>query len=79
MLLNTGDNFTIDNSNEFSPLTGASFDTTLIANNPSLKILYQQTVIAEKKQESRNCTNVARFQSGIFESKHYWFSKCKRY
>ncbi|MEO5571942.1 MAG: CusA/CzcA family heavy metal efflux RND transporter, partial [Bacteroidia bacterium] len=67
MLLNTGDNFTVDNGNPFSPLTvGASFDTTLIANNPSLKLLYQQAIIAEKNKKVETAQTLPDFKVGYF-------------
>lgn len=48
MLLNTKENFTVSISENFQPLSLiASFDTSLIANNPSLKLMYQQALIAE--------------------------------
>jgi len=55
ILLNADGNFSIENGNILSPQTiTASFDTTLVANNPSLKLRYQQAIIAteNKKVES---------------------------
>jgi cobalt-zinc-cadmium resistance protein CzcA len=57
--MNTSEDFTItvnENFNRF--ILSNSFDTTLIANNPSLKVLYQQAVIAEQNKKVRNGINI---------------------
>lgn len=67
MLLNSEDDFTIENSNYFSPLTvSASFDTTLITNNPSLKLLYQQAIIAEQNKKLEKAQTLPDFNIGYF-------------
>ncbi|MBK8655362.1 MAG: hypothetical protein IPN20_15970 [Haliscomenobacter sp.] len=61
-LMNTGEEFTIDNGGNFQPLVlSNSLDTSMIANNAALKVLYQKAVIAEKNKKSRNRINAARF------------------
>ena len=67
MLLNSADDFTIENTTAFSPLTiPASFDTVLIANNPSLKLLYQKSVIAEKNKKVETAQTLPDFNVGYF-------------
>ena len=61
-LMNTSEDFTITVNENWQPLVlSSSFDTTLIANNPSLKVLYQQSVIAEQNKKVRNGFYIARF------------------
>jgi cobalt-zinc-cadmium resistance protein CzcA len=67
MLLNSADDFTIENTTAFTPLTvAASFDTSLIANNPSLKLLYQQAVIAEQNKKVEKAQTLPDFNIGYF-------------
>ena len=66
-LLNSNEEFTIENNGNFQPLVlGSSFDTTLIANNPSLKVLYQQAVIAEKNKKLETASTLPDFNVGYF-------------
>jgi heavy metal efflux system protein len=66
-LMNTSENFTILVSEILEPITlSNSFDTTLIANNPSLKVLYQQAVIAEKNKKVEIASALPDFNVGYF-------------
>jgi cobalt-zinc-cadmium resistance protein CzcA len=67
MLMNTSEDFTIDNNGNFQPLVlSSSLDTTLIANNPSLKVLYQQAVIAEQNKKVETASTLPDFNVGYF-------------
>jgi cobalt-zinc-cadmium resistance protein CzcA len=53
-LLNTSEDFTISDSGNFQPISlSNSLDNSLVANNPSLKVLYQQAIIAEQTKRLR--------------------------
>ncbi len=66
-LMNTHEDFTVSASGEFQPLTiSGSFDTTLVANNPSLKVLYQQAVIAEQNKKLESASVLPDFNVGYF-------------
>ena len=65
MLLNTKENFTVSISENFQPLSLiASFDTSLIANNPSLKLMYQQALIAEHDKKWETALTLPDFKVG---------------
>ncbi|HQP01017.1 MAG TPA: TolC family protein, partial [Bacteroidia bacterium] len=65
MLLNTKENFTVSISENFQPLSLiASFDTSLIANNPSLKLMYQQALIAEHDKKVETALTLPDFKVG---------------
>jgi len=65
--MNTSEDFTIDNSANYQPIVLSNlFDTTLIANNPSLKYLYQQAVIAEKNKKVETASTLPDFNVGYF-------------
>mgnify|MGYP003478268459 FL=1 len=65
--MNTSEDFTIDNNGNFQPLVlSSSLDTTLIANNPSLKVLYQQAVIAEQNKKVETASTLPDFNVGYF-------------
>jgi cobalt-zinc-cadmium resistance protein CzcA len=65
MLLNTADDFSITTDKNFQPLSfTASFDTSLIENNPSLKLLYQQAVIAEQNKKVETAQTLPDFKVG---------------
>lgn len=65
MLLNTTENFTVSISENFQPLSLiASFDTSLIANNPSLKLMYQQALIAEHDKKVETALTLPDFKVG---------------
>lgn len=50
--MNASEDFVIAENNDFQPITlSNSLDTSLIANNPSLKFLYQQALVAEKTKK----------------------------
>lgn len=66
-LMNTSEEFTIEYSGNFQPLVMSnSFDTTLIANNPSLKVLYQQAIIAEQNKKVERASALPDFNVGYF-------------
>jgi cobalt-zinc-cadmium resistance protein CzcA len=66
-LLNTNEEFTIDNNRNFQPLVlGSSFDTSLIENNPSLQALYQLATIAEQNKNVEAATALPDFNIGYF-------------
>jgi cobalt-zinc-cadmium resistance protein CzcA len=66
-LMNTSEDFTITVNGNWKPLIlSSSFDTTLIANNPSLKVLYQQAIIAEKNKKLETASALPDFNLGYF-------------
>ncbi len=66
-MMNTSEDFTIGTNGNFKPLTiSNSFDTALIVNNPSLKELYQQAVIAEKNKKVEVASAFPDFNLGYF-------------
>jgi len=66
-LMNTSEDFVLSDNANFQPLMlSSSFDTTLIANNPSLKVLYQQAVIAEKNKKVETASTLPDFNVGYF-------------
>ncbi len=66
-LMNMSEDFAINNSDNFQPLTiSNSLDTTLITNNPSLKLLYQQAVIAEQNKKVETASTLPDFNVGYF-------------
>ena len=66
-LMNTSENFVLSDNGAFQPLVMSnSFDTTLIANNPSLKVLYQQAVIAEQNKKLETASALPDFNVGYF-------------
>lgn len=64
--MNTNEDFTVSNKGEFQPLTLNSVDTSLIANNPSLKLLYQDAVIAERTKKLEIAQTLPDFRVGYF-------------
>lgn len=66
-LINTSEDFIIADSGNFEPLLiGNSLDTSLIANNPSLKFIYQQAVIAEQNKKVEATSLMPDFNIGYF-------------
>jgi cobalt-zinc-cadmium resistance protein CzcA len=66
-LMNISEEFTISDSGNFQPITLSNlFDTTLITNNPSLKLLYQQAIIAEKNKNVETASTLPDFNVGYF-------------
>jgi cobalt-zinc-cadmium resistance protein CzcA len=66
-LMNTSEDFAINDSENFQPLAiFNSLDTTLITNNPSLKLLYQQAVIAEQNKKVETASTLPDFNVGYF-------------
>ncbi|MFY9308654.1 MAG: CusA/CzcA family heavy metal efflux RND transporter [Bacteroidia bacterium] len=66
-LMNTTENIVIAENPNFLPITlSNSFDTSLIANNPSVKFLYQQAVIAEKTKKVETAALLPDFTVGYF-------------
>ena len=65
--MNTSEEFTIDIGKAYQPLSLiSSFDTTLIANNPSLKVLYQQAIIAAQNKKIETASILPDFNVGYF-------------
>jgi cobalt-zinc-cadmium resistance protein CzcA len=65
--MNSKEEFTIANKGDFGPMTlGNAFDTTLIANNPALKLLVQEAVIAEKTKKVEVASALPDFNVGYF-------------
>lgn len=65
--MNSNENFAIEKTSNFQPLDLlSSFDTTLIANNISLKVLYQQVILAEQNQKLEIASNKPDFTLGYF-------------
>ncbi len=66
-LMNTAEDFVISVNQDFLPLTlSNSLDTSLITNNPSVKFLYQQAVIAEKTKKVEVSMVMPDFTIGYF-------------
>jgi len=66
-LLNTSEDFTIYESADFSPISLAtSFDTSLVANNPWLKVLYQKAIMAEQNKLVEKAAALPDFNIGYF-------------
>lgn len=64
--MNASEDFTINNSGDFQPLTLSNIDTSLISNNPSLKLLYQDAVIAERTKKLEIAQTLPDFKVGYF-------------
>jgi len=66
-LMNTNEQFTLKEELNYQPITlSLSLDTSLIANNPSLKLLYQQAVIAEQNKKVETASSLPDFTVGYF-------------
>lgn len=66
-LMNTNEQFTIKGELNYQPITlSLSLDTSLIANNPSLKLLYQQAIIAEQSKKVETASSLPDFKVGYF-------------
>ncbi|MBK9729054.1 MAG: CusA/CzcA family heavy metal efflux RND transporter [Saprospiraceae bacterium] len=66
-LLNSSEDFTILTNDNFQPLIiSNSFDFTLIANNPSLLVLYQQALIAEQNRKVEISSTLPDLNVGYF-------------
>lgn len=66
-LMNTNEQFTLKEELNYQPITlSLSLDTSLIANNPSLKSLYQQAVIAEQSKKVETASSLPDFTVGYF-------------
>lgn len=64
-LMNSNENFEV--SETFEPLTlTATLDTTAILQNPSLQMMYQQAVIAEKNKKLELAQTLPDFNVGYF-------------
>ncbi|HMR45461.1 MAG TPA: CusA/CzcA family heavy metal efflux RND transporter [Bacteroidia bacterium] len=65
MLLNTPADFSISSNEIFQPLSlSATLDTVLIANNPSLKLMYQQALIADQNKKVETAQTLPDFKVG---------------
>lgn len=66
-ILNTKEEFVINESKNLEPLVlSSSFDTSLVSNNPSLKLMYQKAVIAEKNKKVEIAQTLPDFSIGYF-------------
>jgi len=66
-LMNTAENFTINANVNVQPITlSNTMDTSLLANNPTVKFLYQQAVIAEKTKKVEAASVLPDFTVGYF-------------
>lgn len=67
VLMNTSEDFTISDSGNLQPITlSNTFDPALIDSNPSLKLLYQQAIIAEKNEKIETGYAFPDFNVGYF-------------
>ena len=67
MLMNTSEEFTITLNENFQPLVlSSSFDTAVIKNNQSLKVLYQQAIIAGQNKKLEFASILPDFNIGYF-------------
>lgn len=64
--MNASEDFTINDKGDFQPLTMSNIDTSLIANNSSLKLLYQNAVIAERTKKLETAQTLPDFKVGYF-------------
>ncbi|MCA0447070.1 MAG: CusA/CzcA family heavy metal efflux RND transporter [Bacteroidetes bacterium] len=89
-LMNTSEEFTVAASENLQPLVlNNSFDTTLISNNPSLKMLYQKAVIAEQNVKVETASALPELNVGYFnqsligtqtvKGKEVYFGESKRF
>ena len=66
-LMNTSEEFTITENKELQILVlNNSIDTNLVANNPMLKELYQQAIIAEQNKKLETASTLPDFNVGYF-------------
>ncbi|MCC7302805.1 MAG: CusA/CzcA family heavy metal efflux RND transporter [Bacteroidia bacterium] len=66
-LVNSKEDFVITGGEKLEPLTlSQAFDTTLLVNNPSLKLLYQQAIIAEQNKKLELASTLPDFKVGYF-------------
>lgn len=66
-LLNSREDFSVVSPQSVEPLSMSStFDTTLVANNPNLKLLYQNALIAEKNKQIEVAQTLPDFTIGYF-------------
>jgi len=66
-LMNINGDFVVADSGSFKPLTLAgSVDSTMINNNPSLKMLYQNALIMEKNKKLEVAQTLPEFTVGYF-------------
>ncbi len=65
--INSGDDFVIAENLTFQPIKlSSSLDTSLISNNPSLKYLYQQAIIAEQNKKVETASTLPDLTVGYF-------------
>lgn len=66
-LMNTNEKFGIINDIDYQPITlSLTLDTSLIANNPSLRLFYQQAIIAEQNKKVETASTLPDFSIGYF-------------
>lgn len=66
-LMSTNEDFTIIDTGVFEPIAlGFALDTFNISYNPSLKLMYQQAIIAEQNKKLERATTLPDFSIGYF-------------
>ncbi|MBK9191289.1 MAG: CusA/CzcA family heavy metal efflux RND transporter [Crocinitomicaceae bacterium] len=66
-LMNTDELFAIKTEANYQPITlSLTLDTALIANNPSLKVLYQEAIIAEQNKKVELASSLPDLTIGYF-------------
>ncbi len=67
ILMSTNDDFTIIDTGVFRPIAlGLALDTFNVSYNPSLKLMYQQAIIAEQNKKLERATALPDFTIGYF-------------
>lgn len=65
MLMNTSEDFSVPGDIPFQPLSpDISFDTSLLLNNPSLKLKYQEVIVAEQNKKVELSQTLPDFKVG---------------
>jgi cobalt-zinc-cadmium resistance protein CzcA len=66
-LMNRGEQFAIKDEMDYQPITlSLSLDTSLVINNPALKLYYQQAIIAEQNKKVEAASTLPDFSIGYF-------------
>ncbi len=67
VLLNSKEEFLVNDPTDYEPLSlSATMDTSMVANNPSLKLLYQNALVAEKNKKVEQSQVLPDFSIGYF-------------
>jgi cobalt-zinc-cadmium resistance protein CzcA len=65
--MNIREEFTVSDSDDLQPLApAATFDTSFITNNPSLKLLYQNALVANQNKKLETAQTLPDFTVGYF-------------